>query len=332
MKYLTKKWATGGLTDDQYESAYKACQAHYKSLQKEANVAIQQLLEINIHDAELREARWRKKNLELFLRIGESQAGYFDAWLIFENAKLDKSVEKLLFSKKKETELLYDEIHKKSHGRFSYELLIFPYREIAIEFKKAKVIKAFQPKYDLEKHFQGLVFRSPLFYSWPIGVRFELNKNTKHRSLAKRLNACVARAEKIAKAVFKDEKNIFVVIQSPSDHINDCTDLIKGSLISPAGLEGYLPKTIENPYHESPTRKAPKNWEQRWWGLQSNLLNYKKLFTLIANKDFSSSSYCMPEVFIIGPKQNLIFYMYDDRGIDLIASNKKALKRFHVEY
>lgn len=54
-------------------------------------------------------------------------------------------------------------------------------------------------------------------------------------------------------------------------------------------------------------------------------IRYTKILKAIGNTDFSIKPYITDGIFFIHPQKHIIFFMYDDRGLDVIASDKEQL-------
>jgi len=70
--------------------------------------------------------------------------------------------------------------------------------------------------------------------------------------------------------------------------------------------------------------------------LTVNRINCRNILTAIANTDFPPRQPRLhstnEEIYFINTSKNLIFYMYDDRGLDIIAADVKTLKPIYSKY
>lgn len=73
--------------------------------------------------------------------------------------------------------------------------------------------------------------------------------------------------------------------------------------------------------------------------LKSDRVNYKNILTAIANTDFPPREprftfwgFSNIEIFFINTTKNLIFHMYDDRGLDIIASDVESLRPIYTRF
>lgn len=65
---------------------------------------------------------------------------------------------------------------------------------------------------------------------------------------------------------------------------------------------------------------------------KTNDLKINKLLEAIGSQDLGIEPSVNEECFFINIKRNLIFYMYDDRGIDIISSNLTDIKELYDKY
>jgi Domain of unknown function (DUF3885) len=71
--------------------------------------------------------------------------------------------------------------------------------------------------------------------------------------------------------------------------------------------------------------------------LKANKIHYENILTAIANTDFPPRQprfkfMSSVEIYFINTTKNLIFHMYDDRGLDIIAPDSKTLKPVYTKF
>lgn len=74
--------------------------------------------------------------------------------------------------------------------------------------------------------------------------------------------------------------------------------------------------------------------------LTSNRINHKDILTTIGHSDFppreprldKNSVLTSKEVYFVNADKKLIFHMYDDRGLDIIATDKETLKPIYAKH
>jgi len=125
MKYFTNRWATGQLSDIEFEKVIPSYWEHIARLKLPAE--IQQLAEFNSHDGILLEAIHDAESKELILKLrsGDLQVGYIDAELRFSKVVISAGVLTTFYDvgKANQIELIYDEVDRSELGYFEYRLL-----------------------------------------------------------------------------------------------------------------------------------------------------------------------------------------------------------------
>ena len=59
-------------------------------------------------------------------------------------------------------------------------------------------------------------------------------------------------------------------------------------------------------------------------------IDYKNMFAKLAYKDFPwMNNY---DVFLLNIDKQLIYHMYDDRGLDIIGADKSTLKKIYTQH
>ena len=187
----------------------------------------------------------------------------------------------------------------------------------------------------LAKYFPALELKQPLFYNWDYGIRFELGylsvwKN-KNRTILnqKYFKSALYRAKTLYKAIFDINDNIIVVCQRYSDG----RQKIKKRSFCYENIHSFThteTSKTENPYYEEGDFITKKeHWQRKIFYTKSKYVNYKNFLYRSIHYDFG---YRGIEVYFINTTKNIIFYNYDDRGLDIIANNPKTLKPLYHFY
>jgi hypothetical protein len=83
MKFFTREWATGGLSDDEFESVAKRYQDHLERLDLPAEVF--RLANVDLHDGVVNRVEEAAEELELTFVTGDQQGGYFETIITYAN-------------------------------------------------------------------------------------------------------------------------------------------------------------------------------------------------------------------------------------------------------
>ena len=168
MKYFSEAWATGGLTDEQYEALSDAYSARIEEIKPQLSPELRELAtNISLHDGLVRHIALDRpaQRLSIRLRDGDLQVGYFDVDLDYASVDvnlLDAGVLQAIATDPA-TELLYDEIDLDRPGRFVHRIIFWPppMCEIEVVFRGFKVSTKPRPDRDLGKT-KGIYSESPL--------------------------------------------------------------------------------------------------------------------------------------------------------------------------
>jgi hypothetical protein len=139
VKFFTRQWARGGLSEAETERIREAYSKHARSIADFLPTSIARLQVLNLHDALIQfvEVRRSRHELSIDLVCGDLQHGYSDISLLFtgvdwSSVSLDSLRQVAL---EPETELLYDEVDLVASGRYAHRILFWPRGEVEIVFE-----------------------------------------------------------------------------------------------------------------------------------------------------------------------------------------------------
>ncbi len=143
MKFFTREWLCGDMTDEQ---AGEIAAAYWRHIDKlDLPEPVRELAHLNPHDAYILDVEHEAAGrvLRLRLRCGDLPMGYFDALLSFSGVTIPSAhLARLVEARRPaEFEILYDEVDRADAGRFEYRLLLHPVGEVAILFEDAAIAK-----------------------------------------------------------------------------------------------------------------------------------------------------------------------------------------------
>jgi hypothetical protein len=138
LKYFTRYWYEGDHEADQavtVEAYWRHIDRIYDRLPPQARTLAR---DVNLHDGRFRAVIFDRpsRTLEIRLRCGDLQAGYFDLDIAYEEGNLSSTDLAELTSAvtNPESEILYDEIDLETATRYVHRLLPWPRGEINIAF------------------------------------------------------------------------------------------------------------------------------------------------------------------------------------------------------
>lgn len=141
MRYFTRGWANGELTEEEGETVCRAYEARLTEISPGLPPSMARLLRgASLHDAIIESVRWMpsRAELRLVLVCGSSEVGYQGIHLTYRGAMLgERRIESLRnAANNREACLLYDEIDVAEEGMLTHRLLFWPSEEVTIEFSE----------------------------------------------------------------------------------------------------------------------------------------------------------------------------------------------------
>jgi hypothetical protein len=181
----------------------------------------------------------------------------------------------------------------------------------------------------LESSFPGLSLpllgTRSLFDQWSPGLRFELSDGGR----AGLAQAC-SRAATLYEALFKPQDAVVVIA---AHHVfQDTTALTppdRGPLFAISRASGFglaaTPQRFEERREAAGLTDASTLVVE--WSLQrGSSFNHERIFEAIANADFARRPAITGDVYLLSPARTLLYWMYDDRGLDVIADESATLQ------
>ena len=185
-------------------------------------------------------------------------------------------------------------------------------------------------------HFQDLNLRPPLFYSWDVGIRFELG-NPYMYPLDQDLymEQVYDRAIDIYKYLHKENDEIYVVTNAhfadQPNPIRRKTKVYRRYMTNKDVLKRLQHTVI--PYVFADVYDI-YDFETHRFTLKCSGgdIKYRNLLKAICNHDVRIKPFIDHDVFFINMTKGTIFHIYDDRGCDVIATSTHALIDLYKEY
>jgi hypothetical protein len=158
-------------------------------------------------------------------------------------------------------------------------------------------------------HFSRVNFGGSLFEQWPAGIRFEIGIDQ------------VSRAAKLYEFGFAKAEDCVLV----SADWMEGTEIAKRStpLFETPGIfrsESSHLQTVEIfPFEDAQYRLT-------WTRFYPLAYNAALMFEAIAHREQMGDPKVSSSVFVIDPRSKIIMHMYDDRGLDVIATDLNTLR------
>lgn len=165
-------------------------------------------------------------------------------------------------------------------------------------------------------NFPRVDFGGNLFGQWPVGIRFEIGLDQ------------LARATTLYESMFGTGEDCVLVSQDwPSDE--GPPERFTPLFLTPGIFPDVRPAQLQTvdifPFDETPHRLT-------WARLPLSCIDANRMFEAIANGDHGRVPSIAGRVYIIQDDAKLLMHMYDDRGLDVIASSHATLLPVYKQF
>jgi hypothetical protein len=188
----------------------------------------------------------------------------------------------------------------------------------------------------LSSTFLGLQLKSPLFYSSKIAIRFELGGNLNNQS---RVEKVVHRALSIFNEFNQPTDDIYLTVFIDSWEGNPVSSfekdiyelffsyasVVKSEDIDMVEQAFRYKDPDENGDDDTITLRYCKK-------MKVKDLKVEELLGAIANREMGYEPSIVGDIFLINETKKSIFYVYDDRGMDVVADDRKTLSAVYEKY
>lgn len=190
----------------------------------------------------------------------------------------------------------------------------------------------------LEQTFPQMKLEVPLFYNFPLGLRFELGVPYRGIDDPTYFEQLEQRAVSLFEAVFAESEQVCVMTFTYQTALSDIERIERNEV---QVLENYLrPECFsqvslhsERPDYDEDTAELMGYIQSKYVWCTLGDLDYAGILKAIGYTDFSEREASLVErVFFIEPKQQIIFHMYDDRGLDIVGMQQESLQRLYHQY
>jgi hypothetical protein len=187
----------------------------------------------------------------------------------------------------------------------------------------------------LSKNFMGLQLKSPLFYNTPVAIRFELGGN---------LESTKGRAAQVNKRVVtlfrelnRSSDAIYVVMfvdswdEHPIASFEKQVHHIFQKYIS--GMNHNQLDMEEKEFRYKDPDESDDTVTIRYCiKVKVKDLNAEGLLEALTNRGIGIQPTIIGDIFLVNETKNTIFHFYDDRGLDIAAKGKDALRNIYEKY
>lgn len=188
----------------------------------------------------------------------------------------------------------------------------------------------------MNENYPNLQLRPPLFYSWDIGIRFELGVDWKKEYDYPNnpyVLGCYKRAITLFESLHSPTEEIFVVMDVHDFNRRNLKHKLKN-------FPRYVKKSIlYRLKHQVLPYIFPEDDEEgefltHRFTLQCKTsdFNYMPLLKAICNQDLGLKPCICYDVYFININKKTIFHVYDDRGCDLLATSSSTIRDIYHKH
>ena len=189
----------------------------------------------------------------------------------------------------------------------------------------------------IKNNLQGFSIRKPAYGQLEYSLRFQLGPDepSPYDHVTEICNEgyfeeVFNRATTIFEAVFEKEDNVIVIYQEfawKKHRIRRYNYFFKQFQEFSWGDIRF--KKVHQVYGVDHADK----WNRAIFEIKAKHINYQNIIRGISNQDFWIRKPSVDgEVLLINTDKNIIYHMYDDRGLDVISSEKKAVQPIYEKY
>lgn len=198
----------------------------------------------------------------------------------------------------------------------------------------------------LYTYFPGVDVKPSLYYQWPIGLHFELGgefslfmEDSDDLNI-ETFSYIYSQAESIFKDLFADEDELLLVtnISKEKTHHGNHRMKVYHRNLKNKQLK-YQIRQATLPYVFEEEDCIDEYYTSRYvLKCQTKDFHIKRLIKAACNEDFPlkpkfGGDYVLyPDVFFVNMTKNIIFFIYDDRGCEVIASDLETIRPLYDKY
>ena len=186
--------------------------------------------------------------------------------------------------------------------------------------------------------FPGLELRSPLFYSWPYGIRFELGVSDGSASIHEQpsyLSGVYERAVDLFESLHSPEDDLYLVVDV---HKYGNKYLLRRKLnvfakyVKMRSVLYHLQQDTRPFVYSEESEEETCHMHRFSLRCRRSDIRYGALLQAICNQDMGKNPMVTYPVYFVNETKGTIFYVYDDRGCDLVGVDIEVLRPVYERY
>ena len=195
-------------------------------------------------------------------------------------------------------------------------------------------------------HFDGLILRPPLFYLWEYGIRFEISHPELPFEEIVNLKQIYKRSKDIFNGIFKENDEILLVtnVYCQKDDIflqKKPLGVYKKYIKNKMALTKLQHRVLPDVFCDDRDGEEDINHVTHNFVLpcKKSEIRYIQLLKAISYEDFPHPSQILKgfsrnghDIFFVNLTKKIIYHLYDDRGCDVIASDKEGIRFLYQDF
>ncbi len=196
----------------------------------------------------------------------------------------------------------------------------------------------------MKTHFNNLLLQPPLFYSAPFGIRFEIDLPEASFYDVENLRQIKERSTTIFDQVFGDSDELLLITdihcEKKDPYLQKHPANVYLKYVKSSKLRKKLSHTIlpcltwdeeDEDFHNMVTHRFVLPCTK-------SDIRYRQLLSAISYEDFNHPTTILKhhfsagyDIYFINATKKMIYHLYDDRGCDVIASDKERLRPLYED-
>lgn len=188
----------------------------------------------------------------------------------------------------------------------------------------------------LNEKFPLLALKQPLFYNFPVGIRFDLGGDLE--VCEGRIEQCYTRSytlfneinkvgDKLFVVLFLDSCSEFPISKSESEIFKVFKNYFYGIDFSANIYKDVLDYRYKEPGDVDDTKRY-----RFYISCKVEEIDIKEMIVAKLNQDIGNNPCLIGDLYLINQSNNTIFNIYDDRGLDIVANSKDTLIQVYKKY
>lgn len=173
----------------------------------------------------------------------------------------------------------------------------------------------------------------PLFYKFPAGIRFEMGDENEDDD-DRYIKGAKSRALSIFNELFDKDDEIYLVVDSCEKY----SDLYWSRPFNNISLVRKFISKIDDEYcyeklvatYEDDEEEYP--YDRYIIKTSRKSIDADKLILEIVESDLKGKSSLVNNVFLVNKNSGILYFLYDDRGLDIAANDKQKLKDIYIKF